>query len=87
MNTNQIRLMGVLVRNRQTSATKVQAILTEYGCSIKTRLGLHEASETTCAAHGLVLLELTGKTEEMDKLEKALNAVPSVEAKVIKFDV
>ena len=87
MSNNQIRLMGVLIRDRKKSATKVQSLLTDFGCSIKTCLGLHEASDNLCAPHGLVLLELTGKKEDMDKLEKALNSVESVEAKVINFDL
>ncbi|MDD2564713.1 MAG: hypothetical protein PHU27_10905 [Salinivirgaceae bacterium] len=87
MNNNQIRLMGVLIRDRKSSAAQVQSLLTEYGCSIKTRLGLHEASDNLCAPHGLVLLELTGSVADMDKLEKALNGVKSVEAKVINFAV
>ncbi len=87
MNPNQIRLLGVLIRNRAQSAVKVQQLLTEYGCSIKTRLGLHEAGENVCAPHGLILLELTGKVEEMEKLQKELNSIPHVEAKEIIFEM
>lgn len=87
MNNNQIRLMGVLIRDRKSSAAQVQSLLTEHGCSIKTRLGLHEASDDSCAPHGLILLELTGPVQDMDNLEKALNGVKSVEAKVINFAV
>lgn len=87
MNNNQIRLMGVLIKERQHVATKVQTLLTRYGCSIKTRLGMHEATDDKCAPHGLIILELTGNAEEMLKLEKELNEIDNVEAKNITFDV
>lgn len=84
---NQIRLMGVLIKERQNTATKVQEIFTKYGCSIKTRLGMHEATDDKCAPHGLVILELVGKEDEMLQMEKELNDIPSVEAKNITFDL
>ncbi len=87
MNEDQIRLMGVLIKERQKVATKVQEILTEYGCSIKTRLGMHEATDDKCAPHGLIILELTGKANEMMEMEEKLNAIESVEAKNITFDL
>ncbi|MFO7864591.1 MAG: hypothetical protein R6U85_11360 [Salinivirgaceae bacterium] len=84
---NQIRLLGILVKERQHAATKVQELLTKYGCSIKTRLGMHEATDDKCAPHGLIILELTGKAEEMLKMEQELNSINSVEAKNITFDL
>jgi hypothetical protein len=87
MKDDQIRLMGVLIKERQHVATQVQDILTKYGCSIKTRLGMHEATDDRCAPHGFIILELTGDKSEMDKLEVELNEVNSVEAKNITFDL
>ncbi len=87
MNEDQIRLMGILIKERQNVATKVQALLTKYGCSIKTRLGMHEATDDQCAPHGLIILELTGEKKEMLTLEEDLNALPGVEAKNITFDL
>lgn len=87
MKDAQIRLMGILIKERQYVATQVQDILTKYGCSIKTRLGMHEATNDRCAPHGFVILELTGDKTEMDKLEVELNDLQSVEAKNITFDL
>jgi hypothetical protein len=84
---DQIRLLGILVKERQHAATKVQELLTKYGCSIKTRLGMHEATDDKCAPHGLIILELTGEAEEMLKMEQELNSINSVEAKNITFDL
>lgn len=82
---DQIRILGIMIQDRKNAATKVQGILTEFGCSIKTRLGLHEAGENVCAPHGLVLLELTGEPSEMDKLEKALDAVEGIKLQKMVF--
>ena len=83
---NQIRLIGILIKDRQAAAAKVQSVLTEFGCIIKTRLGMHDTSDLQCSRHGLVILELNGSIEEMDKLEKALGEIQGIESKVIKFD-
>ena len=35
-------IIGIKVENRREEASKLQDILTEYGCVIKTRIGLHD---------------------------------------------
>lgn len=84
---NQIRLLAVLIKHRKEAATKVQEVLTHYGCNIKTRLGLHETTNDKCAPNGLIILELSGTLDEVVKMEKDLNAIESVTAKNITFDV
>jgi hypothetical protein len=39
-----------------------------------------------CSESGLILLELTGLTEEMDKLEKELKAIPSLQIQRMNFN-
>jgi len=39
---NELRILGILIPDRVKDAVKIQEALTKYGCSIKTRLGLHE---------------------------------------------
>jgi hypothetical protein len=81
----EIRILGVLITNRVKEAGKVQGILTKFGCSIKTRLGLHEISTDLCSPCGLILLELLGDTTEMDKLEQELEGLPGVQLKKMVF--
>jgi len=81
-----IRIVGVLITDRKKAAVKVQETLTRYGCSIKTRLGLHEATDDLCSPNGLILLELTGPAGDMDSLEKALNAIDGVHVRTMQFD-
>jgi hypothetical protein len=75
----------VLITNREKEAGKVQGILTKFGGSIKTRLGLHEVDTDLCSPCGLILLELLGDTSEMDKLENELSALGGVQVKKMVF--
>ena len=75
-------IMLVLVSKRNEIAVKVQQRLTESGCIIKTRLGIHDATPETCSDCGLIMLELIGDKKEQDKLEKALKAIKGVTVKV-----
>lgn len=58
-------IIGIYLENRIETALEFQRILTEYGCSIRTRIGLHPSSDDVCLNRGIVLLELQ---EENDKL-------------------
>ncbi len=81
----EIRILGVLITNREKEAGNVQRLLTKFGCSIKTRLGLHEIATDLCSPCGLILLELLGDTTEMDKLEKELSALSGVQVNKMVF--
>ena len=82
-----LRILGVLVSNRIKDAVLVQDTLTKFGCSIKTRLGLHEVTEDLCTNYGLLLLELTGDKTEWDKLEIALKKIEGLEVQKMDFEV
>ncbi len=82
----QMRIMGLLLTDRIKEATDVQDVLTKYGCSIKTRLGMHEVSESYCDKKGFILLELTGEKSEWEALEKDLAVIEGVIVKWMHFD-
>lgn len=42
-------IVGIHVTDRMKNASEVQKIFTEYGCNIKTRLGMHEVHGNYCA--------------------------------------
>ncbi|MFC2096221.1 hypothetical protein ACFLQ3_00810 [Bacteroidota bacterium] len=83
--SKETRILGILITDRQKEAGIVQNVLTKYGCSIKTRLGLHEATDDVCDTSGLLLLELTGDVSEMDKLENELVAVEGTQTQKMIF--
>ena len=74
-----------MVHNRAQYANKVQNILTRYGCSIKTRLGLNDPEDSVQGSEGLILIELTGETSEWLKLENELLSLEGVEVAKMDF--
>ena len=79
------RILGVLITDRQKEAGNVQKVLTGYGSSIKTRLGLHEVGDTTLSKEGLILLELTGEINQQNKLQQELEKIEGTQTKVMAF--
>ncbi len=53
-------IIGVHITDRVKNVPSVQAVLTEFGCFIKTRLGLHDISNDSCSPNGLLIVELLG---------------------------
>ncbi len=82
---NRIIILGVRITDRVKDAVVVQDLLTKYGCSIRTRLGLHEVVEDHCSTNGLIILELTGSPDEAAKLETSLLAIEGVEVQKMIF--
>jgi hypothetical protein len=82
---SEIRILGVFVKNRTRNILKVQDTFTKFGCSIRTRLGINVSQDYKQDDAGLILLELTGDVNEMEKLENALKAQNDVEVKKMIF--
>jgi hypothetical protein len=81
----EIWILGIHITDRVKEVSDVQSILSKFGCTIKTRLGLHEVKEDFCASSGLILLELTGNSEEFFKLENELLRIDGLEVKKMVF--
>jgi len=75
LNMQDIWILGIYIPDRSQEAEDVQSLLTKFGCSIKTRLGLHEMNEDKCSKGGIILLELTGEITEFRKLKKELSKI------------
>ncbi len=78
-------VMTLLVNNRRENAPRLQEVLTDSGCIIKVRLGLHEADGDSCSNEGLIILQLTGSKEEIKELETRLNQLEGIKAKNIEL--
>lgn len=78
-------ILGIHSENRMEQSAQVQKILTEYGCSIRTRIGLHEVQEGVCALDGVILLELFGDQASCGELYAKLNEIPGVEVQKMVF--
>ncbi len=82
---NKFTILGIKINDRIKEAGEVQKVLTRYGCSIKTRLGLHEVSDDYCSTSGLIILELTGPQSDQVKLHDELVKIPGVTTKKMEF--
>jgi len=80
-----IWILGVYIPDRSQKIEEVQNLLTKFGCTIKTRLGLHELNDDICSKGGIILLELTGEVNEFRKLEKELLNIEGLTVKKMIF--
>lgn len=78
-------IMAIIIEHRMQKALNVQEVLTKHGCSIKMRLGLHEAGDDFCSDEGLVILQVCGEDENIKALEDDLNSMEGVKAKTINI--
>lgn len=74
--------MGIMVDKREKSAPKVQEILTKYGDSILSRVGIHDPGEEQ---HGLITLNLRDKSERIEALGKELAELDGVQVKSLNM--
>lgn len=58
-------IIGVSLENRIEASVEFQRILTDYGCDIRTRLGLHPSKDNDCSNKGIILLEVINNAEEL----------------------
>ncbi|MBP7211584.1 hypothetical protein KBA27_01990 [bacterium] len=77
-------IIGVKLGNRVNCSAEFQKVLTEYGCIIKTRLGLHDVSNNQCSPQGVILLEVTDK-EEGKKFVEALEKIEFANVQTMEF--
>ena len=78
-------ILGVHITNRVKHAPEIQKVLTEFGCSIKTRLGLHEAGAKACSPNGLILLEMIGDDKASNRMARKLKEIEGVEVQKMVF--
>lgn len=82
-------IMGIQVDQRHEEAKEVQGILTDYGCFIRTRLGLHKATDDrdVCSENGLILVEfIMDADKEAKELGDKLEALEGVHVRTMSFD-
>lgn len=79
-------LVGVHITERAKHAREVQEILTQYGCSIRTRLGLHDADRGLCSPNGLIFLEMIHDDPDVGKMIEELRVLEGVEVQQMIFD-
>ena len=83
---NKHIIIGVHITERVQHAGQVQEVFTKFGCSIRTRLGLHEADADLCSPNGLIVLEMVDDDAVVADLTAALKAIDGLEVQQMVFD-
>jgi hypothetical protein len=78
-------ILIIRIEKRKDTAVMVQKILSEWGCLIKTRLGIHDGVLDDCSDDGLVFLELVGEEDKKNQLDMLLANLPGVKTKLINI--
>jgi len=79
------KILAVHITDRMKDAVSVQQVFTEYGCNIKTRVGLHDVAGDVCAPGGVVILELVGPATITGEIAGRLGAITGVEVQKVEF--
>ena len=82
MSKHSVLVMSV--ENRRENADKIQSVLTNHGCEVKARLGLHEAGNV-CAEEGLIIIQLVPDDKDIKAFVKDLNEIGGVKAKLVEL--
>lgn len=79
-------IMGVKLQERKKIAPKFQELLSQYGCEITTRLGLHVASSDSCSQDGLIILEFIQDADDtVEKFENELSELGITDVQKMVF--
>jgi len=78
-------IIGLKLNNRAETSRQMQEILTEYGCIIRTRIGLHDVDCGKCSPNGIILLEVIND-ELLPQLQKELCSIEGIEIQQMIFD-
>lgn len=79
-------VVGVLLTERVKTAPDVQKVFTDFGCNIKSRIGLHEAADGSCSPSGLILLEMASDETKIMEMEEKLKSFEGVKVQKMVFE-
>ena len=75
----------ISVQHRKNVSSSVQEVLSEYGCLIKTRLGITDSTTKKCSQSGLIILEFLGNKREINLMSKKLSKIDGVTVKSVSI--
>ncbi|MEI6079356.1 MAG: hypothetical protein WCQ53_01795 [bacterium] len=77
----------ILIGDRKQEAGVVQKILTDWGCMIKTRLGIHDGVLDSCSNSGLLVLDIVGEKTKNEEMTRKLNLIKGVKAQLVTLSI
>ncbi len=80
---HKYKIVLIKIDKRREKSLDIQKILTDYGCGIKVRLGLHNREDGVCTDDGLIILDVCGEEQDINNLVKKLDADEHIKAQLI----
>jgi len=84
---NRTTILGIQVTDQCKDTAEIQKLFSTYGCSIRTRIGLHGSEFENCSPGGLVLIEAIGNPDEIHNLRNKLTDIHGVLVKSMEFSL
>jgi hypothetical protein len=81
---NQI-ILGIHVPEREKQAIEVQKIISEFGCYVRARIGLHDVGDKTCSPIGMIILQMACAEKVCTSMVSKLKKIKGVKAKKMVF--
>ena len=78
-------IFGIRLSERMKNSADLQSLLTDYGCLIKTRIGLHDTSCGVCSPHGIILLETINDEARINDMINALQNLNGVKFNIMEL--
>lgn len=78
-----VTIATLFIDNREEVVSEMQGILSQYGCSIRTRLGLNEVIDGR--ETGIIVLELYGDPAEQNNLISKLSSSVNIRLSAVSF--
>ncbi len=85
MEQNEIRIIGILNKNKENDVDEIQDIFTKYGCIIKNRLGLNKVFSKSGKEYRMIIIEITGDGKEIKEFENKLSGIKDIEIQKMIF--
>lgn len=79
-------IIGLRVNHRHANAVKLQEVLTQFGCNIKLRVGLHETHEDFCSDDGVIMLQVCGEADVVQSMLATLGEMEGITAKLMDLN-
>lgn len=79
----RVSLAAIRIKDRNEVVSEIQRVLSLFGCTIRTRMGVNLKNDKK---EGLIILELTGAVSEINALLERLTSINEACAGVIWFD-
>ncbi|KAL0218720.1 hypothetical protein P9112_004373 [Eukaryota sp. TZLM1-RC] len=86
MSHSYTQIACMKVENRTDNVPRMQKVLTDYGCLISARLGLHK-TQPECENEGLIIFTMESRDKAMNQnCVNDLNAIDGITVKTVEFD-